>query len=125
MAPVEEKAPLIIAPMRMTPQTPEQAAEGHSTTTMEFPNAVHLTVTTNQTIFYPKGIHEVPDHLADHWYLKAHQARPYFRNMPMVQKPAPRARVAAIAKPAAQAKPAPPAKPAAPAVEESPANTAK
>ena len=74
-----EKAPVVIAPIHAAPMTPAEAAKGHSTTTMEFPNEVHLTVSPNSSIFYPKGIHEVPDHLADHWYLKAHQVRPYYK----------------------------------------------
>jgi hypothetical protein len=74
-----EKAPIITPPFHAAPHTPEQAAEGHSTTTMEFTRDVHLTVATNHTIFYPRGIHEVPDHLVNHWYLKANGARIYSR----------------------------------------------
>jgi hypothetical protein len=76
---VQEQMPVIIAPFHTTPKTPEQAAEGYSTVTMEFPNPVHLTIATNDTVFYPKGVHEVPEHLADHWYLEAHDARRYYK----------------------------------------------
>jgi hypothetical protein len=83
-----EKAPLIVAPLHAAPRTPAEAAEGHTTVTMEFPKAVHLTVSTNHSVFYPAGIHEVPDHLADHWYLKAHQVRPYYKPVQMARSPA-------------------------------------
>ena len=83
-----EKAPAIIAPLHAAPRTPAEAAEGHTTTTMEFPKAVHLTVSTNHSVFYPAGIHEVPNHLADHWYLKANQVRPYYRPTQIAQTPA-------------------------------------
>ena len=83
-----EKAPLIVAPLHAAPRTPAEAAEGHATVTMEFPKAVHLTVSTNHSVFYPAGIHEVPDHLADHWYLKAHQVRPYYKPVQIAQNAA-------------------------------------
>jgi hypothetical protein len=82
-----EKAPLIVAPLHAAPRTPAEAAEGHATVTMEFPKAVHLTVSTNHSVFYPAGIHEVPDHLADHWYLKAHQVRPYYKPVQIAAQP--------------------------------------
>lgn len=72
-------APKIIVPVSAAPMTPEEAAKGTQTVTMEFPNSVHLTIDTNQTVFYPQGVNEVPEHLADHWYLKAHQARRYYK----------------------------------------------
>jgi hypothetical protein len=83
----QEKAPIIIAPIHAAPKTPAEAAQGHSTVTMEFPNEVHLSVSANHSIFYPKGIHEVPDHLADHWYLKAHQVRPYYKPVQIAAQP--------------------------------------
>ena len=76
-----EKAPVIVAPMHVAPRTPQQAAEGHKTTTMEFPSAVHLTTAPNSSVFYPAGVHEVPNHLVGHWYLKAHGARVYNRGI--------------------------------------------
>ena len=82
-----EKAPLIVAPLHAAPRTPAEAAEDHATVTMEFPKAVHLTVSTNHSVFYPAGIHEVPDHLADHWYLKAHQVRPYYKPVQIAAQP--------------------------------------
>lgn len=82
-----EKAPVIIAPIHAAPMTPAEAAKGHNTTTMEFPKEVHLTVAPNSSIFYPKGIHEVPDHLADHWYLKAYQVRPYYKPVQIAAQP--------------------------------------
>jgi hypothetical protein len=82
-----EKAPIIVAPIHAAPMTPAEAAKGHSTTTMEFPKEVHLTVSPNSSIFYPKGIHEVPDHLAGHWYLEAHQVRPYYKPVQVAAQP--------------------------------------
>ena len=82
-----EKAPVIIAPIHAAPRTPAEAAEGHRTVTMEFPKEVHLTVSNNSSVFYPAGIHEVPDHLADHWYLKAHQVRPYYKPVQVGAQP--------------------------------------
>ena len=82
-----EKAPVIVAPIHAAPMTPAEAAKGHNTITMEFPKAVHLTVSTNPSVFYPAGIHEVPDHLADHWYLKAHQVRPYYKPVQIAAQP--------------------------------------
>lgn len=71
------KAPKIIVPINATPATPEEAAKGEDTVTMVFDNDVLLTVDTNQRIHYPKGVHEVPRHLSNHWYLKAHGVRLY------------------------------------------------
>jgi hypothetical protein len=76
--------PTITAPINSPSKTPEEAAKGHSTTTMIFDNDVHLTVGTNNTIFYPKGVHEVPDHLAGHWYLAAHNVRTYAKRVNIV-----------------------------------------
>lgn len=75
----QDRAVPIVAPVHMTPLTPAEVAEGHSTITMQFPNPVHLTIATNTSVYYPAGVHEVPDHLADHWYLKAHGAQRYYR----------------------------------------------
>jgi hypothetical protein len=82
-----EKAPIIVAPIHAAPMTPAEAAKGHSTTTMEFPKEVHLTIASNSSVFYPKGIHEVPDHLASHWYLEAHQVRPYYKPVQVAAQP--------------------------------------
>lgn len=71
------KAPQIIAPINAAPATPEEAAKGEDTVTMVFDNPVMLTVSVNHKIHYTKGVHEVPRHLADHWYLKAHGVKPY------------------------------------------------
>lgn len=76
---LRDEAPVIIPPGGSAPMTPAEAAKGHSTTTVEFPRLIHLTISTNQSVHYPVGVHEVPDHLADHWYLKAHGARVYYR----------------------------------------------
>lgn len=76
---VVERAPVIVAPFHITPQSPEQFAEGHNTVTMEFPKDVHLTVANNLTVYYSKGLHEVPEQHADHWFLEANGARPYAR----------------------------------------------
>jgi|GEM_PF-4094104 len=69
----------IKAPMSTPKLTPEEAAKGHSTTTMIFDKPVLLTLSHDQKIAYPAGTHEVPDHLADHWYLEANNVRPYNR----------------------------------------------
>jgi len=71
------KPPQIVVPIHAAPKTPDQAAKGHKTTTMVFDKGVHLTVDTNDSVFFPAGTHEVPNHLVGHWYLKAHGARPY------------------------------------------------
>lgn len=71
------KAPNIIVPINQPPATPEEAAKGEDTVTMVFDVPVRLTVDTNQQIHYPKGVHEVPRHLSNHWYLKAHGVRLY------------------------------------------------
>jgi hypothetical protein len=71
--------PTIVAPVAAAALTPEQAAQGHRTITMEFPEAVTLTVDWGKKIEYPKGAHEVPEYLAGHFFLKAHGVRPYNR----------------------------------------------
>jgi hypothetical protein len=52
-------------------KTPAEAAAGQKTLTMVFPQDVHLTIGPNHTVYYPAGAHEVPEDLAEHWYLKA------------------------------------------------------
>ncbi len=74
---LDREAPPIVVPVHAAPKTPEEAAKGHSTTTMVFDKPVHLTISTNDSVFYPVGVHEVPNHLVKHWYLKAHGARIY------------------------------------------------
>lgn len=91
---ITNEAPKIIPPVGTAPATPAEAAKGESTVTMEFPNDVHLTIGTNQSIFYPRGTHEVPKRYADHWYLEAHGARRYLK---------PNAVKAAVPKPSAPA----------------------
>lgn len=70
--------PAIVAPVAAASLTPEQAAQGHRTVTMEFPEAVTLTVEWGRSIKYPKGAHEVPEHLSTHPFLVAHGVRPYY-----------------------------------------------
>jgi hypothetical protein len=79
----------VIVPFASAPKTPAEAAKGCRTITMEFPTKVHLTIATNHTVFYPVGTHEVPEHLASHWYLKANGARPYAKPLAVgeLQKP--------------------------------------
>lgn len=43
-----------------------------NTTTMVFPKKVRLTLDTYNYVDFDAGIQEVPDEIADHWYLKAH-----------------------------------------------------
>lgn len=66
-------------PMQAVPLDPEEAAAGHSTVTMVFDKPVLLTVAHGHQIKFPAGTHEVPKHLSEHWYLKAHGVRPYHR----------------------------------------------
>ena len=59
-------------------QTPQQAAEGRETVTMDFPKAVRLTHQDGhffQLVHYPAGTHQVPREHADHWFLKANGVR--------------------------------------------------
>ena len=72
-----KKVGIIKPPVSVPAKTPEEAAKGESTVTMVFPNPVVLTVDHGNQIAYPKGTHEVPRRLADHWYLAAHGARLY------------------------------------------------
>lgn len=75
----ENEMPRIIAPVGSAPMTPEEAAKGETTVTMEFPTHVHLTLDTNKSVFYPQGTHEVPERYSDHFYLKAHRVKLYAR----------------------------------------------
>ena len=59
-------------------KTPAAAAQGQKTVAMEFPKPVTLTLGYGDSVFYPAGVHPVPVDLADHWFLKAHGARPFF-----------------------------------------------
>jgi hypothetical protein len=74
-----EQVGFIKPPMHVAAMSPEEAAKGLSTTTMIFDKPVTLTVSHEQKIAYPSGVHEVPNHLADHWYLEANNVRPYNR----------------------------------------------
>jgi hypothetical protein len=71
------KYPQIVVPFNTAPLTPETLAKGEKTTTMIFDKPVHLTIESNRSVEFPAGVHEVPTRLADHWYLKAHNVRPY------------------------------------------------
>jgi hypothetical protein len=70
--------PSLVAPVAAAALTPAQAAKGHRTITMEFPEAVTLTVEWGRKIEYPKGAHEVPEYLSTHPFLEAHKVRPYY-----------------------------------------------
>jgi hypothetical protein len=83
--------PTIVAPVAAASLTPEQAAQGHRTVTMEFPEAVTLTVEWGRSIKYPKGAHEVPEHLSTHPFLVAHGVRPYYAKVAVNQIVAPTA----------------------------------
>lgn len=74
-----ERVGIIAPPVAVTPLTPEQAAKGSSTTTMIFDKPALLTVNHGTKIQFPAGVNEVPNEHADHWYLKAHNVRPYAR----------------------------------------------
>jgi len=56
--------------------TAEQAAQGRDSVLMEFPNEVLLSKDDGGRVLFGKGINPVPRELADHWYLKAHGAKP-------------------------------------------------
>lgn len=51
-----------------------QAAE-EGTVTMIFKKPVRLTLDDNSQVHFPAGASEVPESLADHWYLRAHGVR--------------------------------------------------
>lgn len=56
--------------------SPEEASAGHETVTMNFEKPVRLTLEHHgPAIAFPAGVHQVPKHLADHWYLKVNGAR--------------------------------------------------
>lgn len=69
--------PRIVAPVAGPSLTPEQAAKGHKTVTMVFDHDVLLTVDWHTKIAFTKGVHEVPEHLADHFFLRNHNVRRY------------------------------------------------
>lgn len=57
--------------------TPDEvAATAEKTVTMQFPEPVTLTISHGYAVMYPAGVHEVPELLSTHWYLKARGARP-------------------------------------------------
>lgn len=86
---LQQQSPNIIVPSHASPLTPEEAANGYSTVTMVFDRPVHLTIETNRSIYFPQGVHEVPEHLADHWYLEANGARPHVKRIIMPAKTIP------------------------------------
>lgn len=62
--------------------TPEQLLEQRDfkdkkTVTMLFQKPVMFQVDGARKVYYPEGVHEVPDALKDHWWLKAHGIRGY------------------------------------------------
>jgi hypothetical protein len=83
--------PTLVAPVAAEALTPEQAAQGHRTVTMEFPEAVILTVSWDRKIKYPKGAHEVPEYLENHPFLVAHGVRRYYAKVAVGQIVAPTA----------------------------------
>lgn len=61
-----------------TTRSPEQVlGEGEGTVTMIFPRDVKVTQDDRVQVQFRKGIQEVPEHLADHWYLKANKVERY------------------------------------------------
>jgi hypothetical protein len=61
---------------------------GEGTIVMVFPKRVVLLVDkTNMKVLFEPGIHNVPEHLADHWYLKANGATRH--DMPVAPDNAP------------------------------------
>ena len=47
-----------------------------------------LTRDTGERVSFPVGIHEVPDHVADHWYVRAHSKRTTGRDAaPVARQP--------------------------------------
>jgi hypothetical protein len=77
MPQVREKFPQIVIPPSINVQTPEEAAKDSDVVLMDFPKTVRLTVRTGEQIHFPVGTNPVPRHLADHWWLRAHNVTPY------------------------------------------------
>lgn len=61
--------------------------EGEETVTMLFPNRVLLTCDRG-VIDYTAGIHQVPEELSTHWYLKAHKVEKYEKSTYPILAPA-------------------------------------
>jgi len=59
---------------------------GEGTVTMVFPRTVILQDTDHKKYTFPAGTSEVPERLADHWYLAAHGVVPYAKPEPPSQK---------------------------------------
>jgi hypothetical protein len=76
MPQVREKFPIIVPPTSVV-LTPEEAAKDSDAILMDFSRPVRLTVETGKQIHFPAGTHPVPRHLADHWWLRAHEVTPY------------------------------------------------
>lgn len=85
---ITDKAPVVIAPLNSLPQTPQEAAKGHQTVTVEFEKQVLFTVSHGHKVLYTKGVHEVPREWAGHWYLRANGARVYSKPIYLGQEPA-------------------------------------
>ena len=41
-----------------------------------FPHSIHLLQDNSITLHFEAGVHEVPDELCHHWWLKANDVRP-------------------------------------------------
>ena len=52
-------------------RSPAMIAEGHPTVAMVFPVEVLLTLDDGVRVHYPAGTWDVPEYLADHYFLKA------------------------------------------------------
>lgn len=53
-------------------RSPEEVSAGvPKTVAMNFPARVTLTISHGECVTYPAGVHQVPEILSTHWYLKA------------------------------------------------------
>lgn len=80
---IAEALPKIQIPTSVPAQEPDEFAKGQTTVTMHFPKPVLLTADNGAKVKYPIGVHEVPAHVADHWYLRVNSAVRYAKPVPV------------------------------------------
>lgn len=76
--------------MNPQPITPDQAklTPEEATVTMVFETDVLLTRDDHQRVLFKKGVVEVPEHLAEHPWLKANGVKKHVKMVPVEEKPA-------------------------------------
>jgi hypothetical protein len=85
-----DKEPKLVTPIFSHPKTPQEAAEGHDTVTMFFPEKVMFTVEHGYRVLYPaKSVCEVPREWSNHWFLINNGARIYNRPVSVMELPQP------------------------------------